>query len=200
MLSVYFELGFGHLTEAGAWDHQLFLATIALAYPAALWRRWVGLATAFALGHTASIVALALGGVPAGMPWVEPAIAASIVALAAYDLWRLRVDPLGVRSGFRQNPTTPSLVLAFGLVHGLGFGSAFVPVMTRGVGGGELAAGLAAFTLGVEAAQLLILSGLWAVAFALFDLWQWRPLFLRRALLICIALAGTAKLAALLSA
>jgi len=45
MLETFFKLGFHHLTEAGAWDHQLFLATIALAYAPVQWRklqRWVG--------------------------------------------------------------------------------------------------------------------------------------------------------------
>ena len=190
MLPTFFQLGFRHLTEAGALDHQLFLATIALAYAPSRWRRWIGLATAFALAHTGSVALVAAGAVAPGLPWVEPAIAASVVALALVDAYFLRRDPLGARETAAKRLGTLALVVGFGLVHGFGFGGGFVAVAGRGLSAGELAGAVAAFTLGVEAAQLLLLAGMWAAAFAVFDLAQWRPLALRRALLLAVAAAG----------
>ena len=170
MLETFFRIGFHHLTEAGAWDHQLFLATIALAYAPAQWRKWIALATAFAIGHTAAIAVAALGWIPLGLSWVEPAIAGSIVVLALVDLVLLSRDPL------RQDHTgywlLLSLILAFGFVHGLGFGSAFVPLVAMEEGTSRIISMFASFTLGVEVAQLLILGVFWLVAFVVFDLLQ----------------------------
>ena len=199
MLPTFFQLGFRHLTQAGALDHQLFLATIALAYAPSRWRRWVGLATAFALAHTASVALVAAGAAAPAAHWVEPAIATSVVALAlldAYFLWR---DPLGVREPTAKRLGTLAVVIGFGLVHGLGFGGGFVAVAGRGLSAGELAGAVAAFTVGVEAAQLLLLAGMWVAAFAIFDLAQWRPLVLRRGLLLGVAAAGLWLLADVLA-
>lgn len=188
MLETFYKLGFHHLTEAGAWDHQLFLATIALAYAPVQWRKWIALATAFAIGHTAAIAAATLGWVPLGLTWVEPAIAASIVVLALVDLALLYRDPL--RRGNKSYGLLLGLILVFGFVHGLGFGSAFVPLIAMEESFGRIASMFAAFTLGVEVAQLLILGGFWMVAFIVFDLLQWFPLQLRKVLLVLIALTG----------
>lgn len=195
MLATFFRLGFHHLTEAGALDHQLFLATVALAYAPAQWRRWIALATVFAVAHTASVAAVAIELVRPAREWVEPAIAGSILALALIDLYFLWRDPVGLRAARPKAVLTVALVAGFGLVHGLGFGSGFTAVAGRGLSGGDLAAAVLAFTAGVEVAQLLLLAGMWVAAFAVFDLWQWRPIALRRALLGAIALVGAWLLA-----
>ena len=83
-------------------------------------------------------------------------------------------------------------------MHGLGFGGGFVAIAGRGLSAGELAGAVAAFTLGVEAAQLLLLGAMWLVAFAVFDLAQWRPLALREGLLLGVAATGGWLLAAVL--
>lgn len=196
MFDAFFRLGFRHLTEAGAWDHQLFLLTIALAYQPTLWRRWVALATVFAVGHTLALALAAVGVLPKGLPWVEPAIAASIVALALVDLGFLLLDPYGLRSGRGRLWLTAGLVLGFGVVHGLGFAGGFLAVAAGGASGGELAGMLAAFALGVEAAQLLLLSGAWVLGYVVLEMMQLRPLAIRRAALGAVAAAGAFVLAA----
>ncbi len=190
MLPTFFHLGYRHLTDAGAWDHQLFLLTIALAYAPVLWRRWLVLATVFALGHTTAITMMAVGTVPAGMAWVEPAIAGSIVVLALVDLVFLQADPYDLRFGRVKYAVTLLLVESFGFVHGLGFGGAFVSILGDGQGAGELFQMLLAFTLGVEAAQVLMLFGLWVVTYLLFEMFQWRPLLLRKLFLVAVAALG----------
>jgi len=188
MLETFFKLGFHHLTEAGAWDHQLFLATIALAYAPVQWRKWIALATAFAIGHTAAIASATLGWVPLGLSWIEPSIAASIVVLALVDLLLLQLDPL--RKSRKSYWLLLVLILAFGFVHGLGFGSAFVPLITMEEGAGRILSMFASFTFGVEVAQLLILGIFWVITFVVFDLLQWFPLHIRKGLLLLIALTG----------
>ena len=190
MFATFFQLGFRHLTEAGAWDHQLFLLTIALAYQPTLWRKWVWLATVFALGHSSALALAAVGQVPMGMTWVEPAIAASIVALALVDLGFLLFDPYLLRFRKTRAWLTSALVLGFGVVHGLGFAGGFVAVAAGGASGATLAGMLAAFTLGVEAAQLLILLAIWVVSYVVLEMLQLRPLILRRWALVAVVLAG----------
>ena len=200
MFATFFELGWRHLTEAGAWDHQLFLTCVALAYVPSLWRRWVVLATAFAVGHAAAMAGLALGWLPRGMTWVEPAIAVSIVALAAYDLWRTWRDPYGIERGPRwlagARVGLAVAVLAFGFIHGLGFGGAFVRALGPDAAAAELWSALAAFTLGVEAGQLVLLGALWVALYAVLDLAQWRPLLVRRLALAGVLVCGLAVLVA----
>ena len=189
VFATFFRLGWHHLTDVGAWDHQLFLLTIALAYQPALWRRWVALATVFALGHTAALALAAGGLVPSGVTWVEPAIAGSIVALALVDLGFLLSDPYGLRFRKTRDVLTGALVLGFGVVHGLGFAGGFAAA-AAGSSGGALAGMLAAFALGVEAAQLLMLFGAWVVGYLLLEMMQLRPLAIRRWALVAVALAG----------
>ena len=197
MVSTFFQLGFHHLTEAGAWDHQLFLATLALAYQPVLWRRWVLLATVFAIGHTLALVGATVGVLPVGMTGVEPGIALSIVALALVDLLRSWRDPFQLDK--RWSLALVPLVLVFGLIHGMGFSGAFVPIASAGLDAGGLTLALLSFTLGVEAGQLLILAGMWVVSYLVFDLWQWRPVLLRRLLLVAVALTGLAQFISLVS-
>jgi len=188
MLETFLRLGFNHLTEPSAWDHQLFLATIALASAPVQWRKWIALATVFAIGHTTAIAAATLGWVPLGLLWVEPTIAVSIVVMALLELVLLRQDPL--RKSKASYLLLLGLILAFGFVHGLGFGSAFVPLIAMEEGVGRIISMFSVFTLGVEVAQLLILGVFWILAFLLFDLLQWSPLQLRKSLLFIIALTG----------
>ena len=190
MFETFFQLGWHHLTERGAWDHQLFLTSLALAYAPTEWRKWILLATIFAIGHSASIVLLALGLVPLGMPWVEPMIAASILILALIDLAFLHFDPYGLKSAGYKLPAIGLMVLIFGLIHGLGFGSAFIAVLGPGESGGQLAGMIASFTLGVEAGQLVILAILWVLGMLLFEVWQYKPLLLRKLALVAVALAA----------
>ena len=190
VFATFFRLGWHHLTDAGAWDHQLFLLTIALAYQPALWRYWVALATVFAVGHTAALALAAGGLVPSGMTWVEPAIAGSIVALALVDLGFLLYDPYGLRFRKTKARLTGALVFGFGVVHGLGFAGGFVAVAADGASGGTLARMLAAFTLGVEAAQLVMLLGAWVLGYLVLEMMQLRPLTIRRWALVAVALAG----------
>jgi hypothetical protein len=133
---------------AGA-DHLLFLLVVlADALGARVgWRRAPVLLSAFTLGHGLTLAATTLGGLSLSPAWVEPAIAASIVAMAGFSLWQWR---LGQHFG-----AAVQVVLVFGcaLVHGLGFGSA---LLDQGWTGRELLWAVAGFNLGIEAAQLAV--------------------------------------------
>jgi hypothetical protein len=121
-------------------DHLLFLAALLLAAHGV----WSILATvtAFTVAHsvTLSLAALNLIHLPAQV--IEPLIAASIVWVAAENL-------------FAAAPSSRRLVVTFlfGLVHGLGFAEVMKELHLQGW---RLVAGLGGFNLGVEAGQAIV--------------------------------------------
>ena len=146
-LQQYLQEGMQHVL--GGLDHLLFLMVVI----ASGWRpKAIALAlTAFTAGHALTLCAVALGQVSVSPALVEPAIAATIVAMAVFDRWSdhrvlkgRKPWPAGLRLG---------LIFACALIHGLGLASALVDL---GLDSGHRLWSLAGFNLGIEAAQLLV--------------------------------------------
>jgi hypothetical protein len=132
----YFLLGVEHILTG--WDHLAFVLCLCLV--ARGWRL-VKLVTGFTLGHSLSLALAAFDVVRLPAPPVEACIAMSIAFMAREAL--LPQD---------QRRHGAALVMAFGLLHGLGFAGALKEV---GIGTTELLLGLLTFNLGVETGQLL---------------------------------------------
>jgi hydrogenase/urease accessory protein HupE len=147
----FFRLGVEHIFTG--WDHLAFL--LALLLLGGKLRNLAAIVSSFTLAHSVTLALAALGVVVAPARLVEPAIAASVVAVAAENLWALR--PGGDRAtrireavGHRWR-----LTFVFGLVHGFGFAGALRELeLPRAA----LAAGLVSFNLGVESGQLLLVA------------------------------------------
>jgi hypothetical protein len=135
----YFLLGVEHILTG--WDHLSFVLCLCLV--ARGWRL-VKLVTGFTLGHSLSLALAAFDVIRLPSPPVEACIAMSIAFMAREAL----LPPDERRHG-------AGLVLAFGLLHGLGFAGALKEV---GIGTAELLLGLLTFNLGVEAGQLLFVA------------------------------------------
>jgi hydrogenase/urease accessory protein HupE len=135
-------LGASHLL--GGADHLAF--ALALVLLARTWRAAIAGVSAFAVGHSLTLVAATLGWVRVPSTWAELGIAASVV-LVALELARARPGP----------PPRRLVVAASvaGLVHGLGFATALAQS-----GGAALVPALAGFNLGVELGQLVGIAGL----------------------------------------
>jgi hydrogenase/urease accessory protein HupE len=137
----------GRYTEAGiehiflGYDHIAFLAAVVL-WARRLWPV-IKVVTAFTVAHsiTLSLAALDIVRIPSSI--IEPAIAASIVYVAAENFLSRDVDK-------RWRDT-----FCFGLIHGFGFASA---LQEFGLPPGALAPALASFNLGVEIGQIAIVS------------------------------------------
>jgi hydrogenase/urease accessory protein HupE len=144
----YGQLGIRHIL--GGADHLLFLLTILVA--AAGWRAWLGVLTSFTIAHSVTII-LSLSGIIRVAPHlVEPLIAASIIGMAAHNLWR---------AGTTHRPVQLiAIVFACGLLHGLGFASALGDL---GLQGTNRVASLVGFNLGVEIGQALFVLALVAL-------------------------------------
>jgi hydrogenase/urease accessory protein HupE len=135
----YIEAGIGHIFLG--YDHVAFLTAVVLW----AWRLWpvVKVVTAFTIAHsiTLSLAALDIARIPSSI--VEPAIAASIVYVAAENFLSRDIEK-------RWRDT-----FGFGLIHGFGFASA---LKEFGLPRDTLVPALASFNLGVEIGQIAIVS------------------------------------------
>lgn len=132
----YLLLGIEHILLG--FDHLAFV--LALCLVARGWRL-VKLITAFTLGHSLTLALATLGWIAVPVPPLEVTIALSIAFVAREAL----VPEAERRHGF-------GLVLAFGMLHGIGFASVLSEL---GIDSANLLLALFAFNLGVEVGQIL---------------------------------------------
>lgn len=144
----YFLAGVEHIGEG--YDHIAFIVAVIL-WGRRIWRL-AAVVTAFTVAHSITLTLAVLDVVSIPSRWVELAIALSIMFVA--------LENFRVRDLRRRWIET----FAFGLVHGLGFASA---LREYGIPKNALAPALAAFNVGVEAGQLVIVTGTLVVLVAL---------------------------------
>ena len=154
VLTSYFWLGLEHI--ASGLDHLLFVFALLLL----IRKPWTlfGAVTAFTIAHSITLAAAALGWARVPGPPVEAVIALSIMFLAAEILQR---DPNKPRLSERA---PWAVCFFFGLIHGLGFGSALQEI---GLPQSEVALALLSFNIGVEVGQILFILAvvaIWQVA------------------------------------
>ncbi len=168
-----FTLGMHHIAEGT--DHLLFLLALLLPAPLLPKRsRWsrVGdvrhcllqilrVVTAFTLGHSLTLMLSAMGIVRLPSRPVEVLIAFSILVSAAH----------AIRPLFPGRE--PLIAGSFGLIHGLAFAATLSEL---GVTLWQRLAGIAAFNLGIEAMQLLVVSAAALPSLLLFSRTRVYPL------------------------
>jgi hypothetical protein len=137
---LYVKIGTGHILPGGL-DHILFV--LALFLSTRRLRPLLLQISAFTAAHTLTLGLVAAGVIapPAGI--VEPLIAATIAFVA--------IENMLVR---KMTLWRPFIVLAFGLVHGMGFAGYFG---TLGLPSGQFWSALIGFNVGVEVGQLSVL-------------------------------------------
>ncbi|WP_068114464.1 HupE/UreJ family protein [Tropicimonas marinistellae] len=135
----YVASGFHHIVPMGT-DHILFV--LGLFFYSLRLGPLLAQITAFTAAHTISLALAALGILSVPSSIVEPLIALSIVYVAVENM-------LGAQFGWARI----AVVFGFGLLHGLGFATVLEEV---GLQGGQFAAGLIGFNIGVELGQLIV--------------------------------------------
>ena len=138
----FMQMGFKHILSGT--DHLLFIACLILT--ATQWLSLVGVITSFTVAHSLTLIAAAMGYAPSGlwfMPWVELAIAFSILFMALENIWQSDIYRRWL------------VCTLFGLIHGFGFSFALYESMQ--FAGTHHVLSLISFNLGVEAGQLLVL-------------------------------------------
>jgi hypothetical protein len=170
----FFHLGVGHILTG--YDHLLFLAALLLV--CRTFGEAAKIITCFTAAHSITLALAALDVVRLSGRIVEPMIAASIVYVAAENVWQSLGEGGRHRVGRRM-----AITFGFGLIHGLGFASAL-----RQAGLGTRSHGLAwpllQFNLGVEAGQLAVAAVLFPLILAVRNR---RPTFERRWVPACSA-------------
>ncbi|MGI9391205.1 MAG: HupE/UreJ family protein [Boseongicola sp.] len=144
VLVSYFKLGIEHILFG--YDHLLFVLAMLILIRDL--RVLIGAITAFTVAHSFTLGAAALGWLAIPGPPVEAIIALSIMFVASEILHR---DPDKPRLSERM-PWVVSF--GFGLIHGLGFGSALSEI---GLPQNEVVPALLAINIGVEAGQILFI-------------------------------------------
>lgn len=143
----YIQAGFLHVIPFG-YDHLLFMVVLYMSSNTL--RDAIVKCTIFTLSHSITLLMAGMGWVSTCSRVVEPLVAFSIFIVAANNLHPV----LSSHSG-------SAMVFVFGLVHGLGFAGA---LSDSGISGTELPLDLLCFNIGVEGAQLAVLT----VCFFLF--------------------------------
>ncbi len=138
----YVAHGIHHILSG--FDHLLFISALVLA-ALSIWDL-VKVVSAFTLAHTLTLTLAALQLVHVPSSLVEPMIAASIVFVAAQNIFWPRQS----RGWGRL-----AVAFGFGLFHGLGFAGGLLDAMQEMAGFTVLLA-IAAFSLGVEIGHQLI--------------------------------------------
>ena len=145
--TAFFQLGFGHIVTAGALDHILFLAVLAVVYRARDWREALWVISAFTVGHSVTLALAVTGALRLSEPVVEFLIPLTIVAAAIENL--VTRDRSHTPRARRYRPL---LAGVFGLVHGAGFAGYLQSLFVE-----RIAVPLVGFNVGIEVGQILVL-------------------------------------------
>jgi len=136
----FIELGFKHIIPLGL-DHILFVLGLFLASPKI--KPLLIQATFFTLAHTISLVLVANKLILPNPAIIEPLISISIVFIAIENIFITQI-----------NSRRYLVIFIFGLVHGMGFASAFIETSINNT---YFYTSLFSFNVGVEIGQILIL-------------------------------------------
>lgn len=153
---LYFEIGYKHIADLRGIDHILFVMALCIRYQFSDWRKLLILVTAFTIGHSITLALSVFNLVQYSVKWIEFLIPVTIVVTAVSNVF---VKKFVFKNRF---PLIYFLALFFGLVHGLGFSSYLKSLL-----GSEhnVVWQLLAFNIGLEAGQLLIVTGFLLVSF-----------------------------------
>jgi len=155
MFSTYFQLGFEHITDLNGYDHMLFLLALCAAYVYSDWKKILVLVTAFTIGHSITLALAVLNIIPINGAWIEFLIPVTIVATAAKNI---------ISKQGKAATATYLMALGFGLIHGMGFSN-----YLRSLLGDELLMPLFSFNIGLEVGQLLVVSVVFLMQFAILN-------------------------------
>jgi len=145
---LYVKLGFGHVLDWSAYDHVLFLIVLTLGYTFDHWKRILILISLFTLGHTVSLFLASFNVLSVNSRLVEFLIPLTILVTAIFNLFTA-----GKGSRVNKNGVLYAATVFFGLIHGLGFSIYF-----KHVSGGAKFVSLIEFALGIELAQIIVVT------------------------------------------
>lgn len=153
---LYFELGYQHIADLRGIDHILFVMALCLRYQFADWRKILVLVTAFTIGHSITLAMSVFNLLDYPVKWIEFLIPVTIMVTAISNVF---VKKFVYKTRF---PVIYFFALFFGLIHGLGFSNYLKSLLGTNT---NIVSQLLAFNLGLEAGQLLIVTGVLLISF-----------------------------------
>ncbi|MBI2273211.1 MAG: HupE/UreJ family protein [Chitinophagaceae bacterium] len=153
---LYFELGYQHIADLRGIDHILFVMALCLRYQFQDWRKILVLVTAFTIGHSITLAMSVFNLLDYPVKWIEFLIPVTIMVTAISNVF---VKKFVYKTRF---PVIYFFALFFGLIHGLGFSNYLKSLLGTNT---NIVSQLLAFNLGLEAGQLLIVTGVLLISF-----------------------------------
>lgn len=160
---LYFTLGRQHIADWQGIDHILFIMALCLRYQIADWQKILVLVTAFTIGHSITLALSVLNIVHFSSKWIEFIIPITILITAVSNIF---VKKFVFKS---KLPLIYFLALFFGLIHGLGFSNYLKSLLGKD---SNIVVQLFAFNIGLEAGQLMIVSGIMLLSFMVVNLFK----------------------------
>lgn len=153
----YVRQGLFHVLDWNAYDHILFLIALAVIYDFKNIKNIIWLITLFTVGHTLSLILAAYNIVEISYKWIEFLIPVTIIITALANI-------IFIKNTTKNTKTNINLLFAlfFGLIHGFGFSSYFKLLV--GTTNNKFVP-LLEFALGVELAQIIIVTIVLIVGF-----------------------------------
>ena len=143
-----FQDGVFHVLHLSAYDHILFLIVLTIPYLFKDWKRVLILVSVFTLGHCASLALTTYDIISVNVKLVEFLIPLTILIVAFFNVFTAGKKSHGTKIGLLFFAT-----LFFGLIHGLGFVTAFERLISTSEN--KLLA-LLEIGLGIEVGQLVV--------------------------------------------
>jgi len=146
----YIQLGIEHILDLEALDHLYFIVSFCLLFTIQDVRKIAALVTAFTVGHSITLALAALDKINVDPDLIEMLIPITILISCLLNYWSLlKESEYHASKGY----LIYSVILFFGLIHGLGF-SNFLSAML--FDGESIVTPLLGFNVGIEIAQLII--------------------------------------------
>ena len=162
----YLKLGFEHISNLAGYDHIMFLVALCAVYNVSQWRHVLILVTAFTIGHsvTLSLATFDILTIPSAI--IKFLIPVTIFLTA-------------INNVFSPPPNTQSpkirrnyfMALFFGFIHGMDFSNYFKALIGEF---GSIFQPLLAFNLGIELGQLLVVIGIFILAYLALTLLKFK--------------------------
>ena len=158
IFKMYLELGILHISDLKGYDHILFLISLMAPFQFYQWKKILKLITAFTIGHSISLALSALNIIQFSIPIIEFLIPITILLTALVNL--INLDSFSHKLYLYEYLIT----LVFGVIHGMGFS-----VLLSSLLGMEqsIILPLAAFNVGIEIGQIMIVSIILSLTFLL---------------------------------
>ena len=146
----YFNLGLTHVLDVNALDHLLFLTALSLPFSLNSFKKLFFMVTFFTIGHTLSLLINYFYQIPLNTYLIEILIPITI----SITCLPLIINKFFNIINFNKFLLNYFSAIFFGVIHGFGFSNFFLNIVRED----STIANLIEFALGIEVAQIIIVS------------------------------------------